>query len=405
MHVIQPLELNEALKRVLEQMPGPKGAELVSLNEAGGRVAATDITAPVSLPPFPNSAMDGYAFDGADNRMQFDIVGSSLAGHPFKGSVGPGQSVRITTGGAMPAATDTVAIQENCTVTGNTLTVDQPYTRGANVRPVGNDITAGHTLISRGNVISAFDVGWLAACGIAEVEVFTRPLVAVFSTGDELQEPGTDLRHGNIYDSNRWAIAELLKQLPVTVKNVGVLPDDSDQTRQLIERSAETSDALITSGGVSVGDADFVKDVIEQLGSLQFWRLKLKPGKPVAFGKLGDCALFGLPGNPVSTIVTYLLIARPALLRLAGCRSPSEPRMMATLEGMLKHSPGREEYQRGTFSVRDGINRVASTGNQGSHRLATFANANCLIRIPLETGDVEDGEQVEILPFSGILSP
>jgi molybdopterin molybdotransferase len=247
-------------------------------------------------------------------------------------------------------------------------------------------------------------VGWIAACGITEVDVVGLPRVAVFSTGDELASPGTPLHKGQIYDSNRFAVAALLEALPARVTNLGILPDQPNAIEEALSAAARSHDLLLTSGGVSVGDADYVKEVVDSLGALELWRMNMKPGKPLAFGRVADALFLGLPGNPVSTIVTFLLIARPLILRLAGTE-PSEPlSITAELEGPLRHNPGREEYQRGVMRVERGKRKVRVSGDQSSNRMATFSGADCLIRISKHSEDLPSGTEVEVLPFQGLLS-
>ena len=319
-----PLDLDEALKRILAEAPAPEARERVDVEQALGRVAAEDCLAATDLPPFPASAMDGYAFrwraDGGGRR----IIGASLAGHPFNGAVGAAEAVRITTGAALPAGCDTVAMQEDCAVAQGVLRIESPVRRADNVRPTAQDLRRGDVLAERGRQLSPFDIGALAAAGGAAASVFARPRIAVFSSGDELQQPGAPLAHGNIYDSNRYAIAGLLRQLPVEAVNLGVLPDDEAAIAEALQRAGDDCGMILTSGGVSVGEADWVKSAVESLGRLSFWRLNLKPGKPLAFGRIGNALLLGLPGNPVSAIVTYLLLARPAIQALCGMQ-PQPP--------------------------------------------------------------------------------
>jgi molybdopterin molybdotransferase len=400
-HAIQHLSLDEALRRILDRLPRPEGAGEVRLADARNCVAAEDVIAPVNVPPFATSAMDGYAVV-ADGGQSATRIGTSLAGHPFTGTVRSGQCVRITTGAVLPSGADAVAIQEDCRVAGDAVEIEVPIAPGDQVRPLGNDVRAGATIVSRGTVLGAFEVGWLSACGVAAVPVYRRPSVAVFSTGDELREPGEPLDPGCIYDSNRQVVGQLLAGLPLAVHDAGVLRDDAAHTRTVLGDYASRFDALVTSGGVSVGEADHVKDAIEAIGSLEFWRLNLKPGKPVAHGRIGSCIVFGLPGNPVSTIVTLLLIARPALLQLAGVPYRAPDMFRATLETGIAHRPGREEYQRGRYRVSNGTSVVAIRGDQSSNRLASFADANCLVRVPGESGDLAAGTSVDVLPLRGL---
>ena len=399
-----PLDLDAARQRILAGMPTPRTVEGVPLDQALGRVAAEDCLARTDLPPFNASAMDGYAFRWRPGLTRLRVVGASLAGHPFTGQVAEGAAVRITTGAALPGDCDTVVIQEDCALSGKALHLNSVPSQGGNVRLRGHDLRQGDVVAARGRRLNAFDIGTLAAAGIDAATVFARPRIAVFSSGDELQRPGTPLTHGNIYDSNRYAVASLLDQLPLAVRNLGVLADDAGAIADaLTEASAECS-LILTSGGVSVGDADLVKTTLERLGELDFWRLNLKPGKPLAFGRIGQARLMGLPGNPVSTIVTYLLLAKPAVEALCGM-APQEPLILrCQLTQAVRHKSGREEYLRGTATTAEGAAQVTPTGDQSSNRMSTFAAANCLIRIPKSDGDLPAGAWVEVLPFTGLVS-
>jgi molybdopterin molybdotransferase len=368
-------------------------------------VAAEDVQAPVSLPPFHSSAMDGYACRSEDlaTDATLRLVGESLAGHPFRGSLTAGQCIRITTGAAVPDSADTVVIQEDTRRDDANVILTEVPVPGANIRAIGHDVRRGETIAHQGQLLNPMDLGWIAACGVRSVSVFRRPRVAIFSTGDELVEPGGALSDGQIYDSNRYALAALLSHLPAEVTDLGVLPDEPDTIENALRDAASTNDLLLTSGGVSVGDADYVKGVVESLGALSLWRMNLKPGKPLAFGRVGHVPFLGLPGNPVSTIVTFLLVARPVIYRLSGAKQQGPLIQHARLGKPIRHNPGREEYQRGILS-RDGDEQwVEVTGDQSSNRLATFSGADCLIRIPKESVDLEAGIQVEVLPFYGLI--
>lgn len=374
------------------------------LTRARSRVPTSDVTAPLDLPPFASSAMDGYALKGsfAHEGAAFTVAGESLAGHPYDGSLTDSECIRITTGAPVPACADTVVIQENCEREGNRMVLRKAAQPGANIRRPGHDVRAGETVCPRGRPLSPFDIGWLAACGITEIEAFARPRVAVFSTGDELAAPGSPLADGQIYDANRFAVMALLSGLPADITDLGILPDDPARIEQALSHAAGEHQLILTSGGVSVGDADYVRDIVERLGRIDLWRLNLKPGKPLAFGSVGEALFLGLPGNPVSTIVTCLLVAKPLILRLAGSR-PQEPgRHRARLVEPIIHSPGREEFQRGITERIEGASWVRVSGDQSSNRLATFSGADCLIRIPKSAGDLPQGTEVDVLPFFGL---
>lgn len=379
--------------------------ERLPLDALNGRVAAAGIRAPVSLPPFASSAMDGYACRAVDlnDGARLVRIGESMAGHPFAGRIGQGECVRITTGAAVPDTADTVVIQENTTIEGDRVSILETPAPGANIRQIGHDVKAGEVITQRGQRLNPMDVGWVSACGVADAEVFRLPRVAVFSTGDELTVPGQPLSPGRIYDSNRIAVSSLLATLPAAVTDLGILPDDPERIRTALQDASASHDLLLTSGGVSVGDADYLKEVVESLGALTLWRMNLKPGKPLAFGQVAGTPFLGLPGNPVSTIVTFLLVARPVVLRLAGTDADEVFSLEVRLDGQLRHNPGREEFQRGVMQRMNGERRVRVSGDQSSNRLATFSGADCLIRIPKDSGNLEDGEMVEVIPFHGLL--
>lgn len=377
------------------------------LSQAGSRIPAENILAPLDLPPFASSAMDGYALHGAAAAAgsAFRVVGESLAGHPFAGKFGAGECIRITTGAAVPACAETVAIQEDCDREGDRIVLREPAEPGDNIRLVGHDVRSGEIVCRAGRPLSAFDVGWLAACGITRIDALARPRVAVFSTGDELVAPGGALSEGQIYDANRFAVIALLSQLPTHVTDLGILPDDPARIERALCDAAAEHDLILTSGGVSVGEADYVRDIVDRLGRIDLWRLNLKPGKPLAFGAIADTLFLGLPGNPVSTIVTCLLVAKPLLLKLGGAEPRTPKGHRARLVQPIRHSRGREEFQRGITERRDDEVWVNVSGDQSSNRLATFSGADCLIRIPKSVGDLPAGADVDVLPLFGLIDP
>ena len=376
--------------------------ERVVIDGAVGRIAAESVEAPLDLPPFDASAMDGYAVDATGmnhtNGKSFDVIGTSRAGRPTNVAIStPREAIRVFTGAVMPSGANAVVLQEDSVRRGDSISTSVAIHRDQHVRHRGHDVHRGSQLCCRGTRLSHFHLSWFAACGIEKVNVSRRIRVGVFSTGDELAERGTPLATGQIYDSNRFAITSLLREKPVETLDLGCLPDDPQVIAESLEEAACSTDLLLTSGGVSVGDADYVKTVVERIGRIDFWKLALKPGKPLAIGRIGDALFFGLPGNPVSAIVTYLLFVAPTIDRLGG-REPTPPMTLtATVNGSVKHSPGRREYLRGTLRSRNGQLVVTPTGDQGSNRLATFAGANCLLVVNEDRQDLEDGEPVEVI--------
>ncbi|NJN50529.1 MAG: molybdopterin molybdotransferase MoeA [Gammaproteobacteria bacterium] len=347
------------------------------------------------------------------------LSGSSFAGKPMAGALQPGTAARVFTGAMMPVGSDTVILQENVTVgRADGITFSEQPLAGRWVRPAGHDVRVGAELMPSGRALNAFDLAALTASGLTEVSVHRQLRLAVFSTGDELRSPPAPLRPGEIYDSNRLVLQQLLAQLPIAVTDLGILPDDPTAIRATLADATRTHDVILTSGGVSVGDADFVREAWLGIGTLDFWKIALKPGKPLAYGRAGNATgragnatgragnathFFGLPGNPVSTIVTFLLIVKPMLARLAGAMDQSELRVSAIATHVIEHEPGRAEYQRGIYRVGvDGL-EVTVTGDQSSNRIGSFSGANCLIELPKENPGVLAGARVQILPLRGLL--
>ena len=412
------MDLEEAREALFAQIAAVSASECIPLTQAHGRIAAEVVRAQLPLPPFPASAMDGYALRRQDvpNHKTFRIVGQSLAGHPYSGSIKAGECARIFTGAVVPNGADLIVLQEEVADVITDENGDEnvrfvPHKTDEDyIRPVGNDVQQGHPMTQPGDTLSPLLLGALAAAGVCDINVYRRPKVGIFSSGDELRDPGTPpeaLALGQIYDSNRFTLTSLLRQQPIELITLDRLPDDPNAVEAALAEASRRCDMLITSGGVSVGDADFVGATIARLGELSFWRLNLKPGKPLAFGKIGDCWIFGLPGNPVSTIVTCLLLAKPSLQVLCGTLPKPLMRIPATLTSPVSHHPGRAEYQRGIYSQKEPAGSgltVRHTGDQGSNRLSTFAGANCLIEVPKESGDLTAGAEVNILPLSDLLA-
>ena len=392
------------IDRIVEPV---SGRERVFLRAALDRVLATDVPAPFDVPPHRNSAMDGYAVRAVDlpaeGEARLAVIGESFAGRPFAGELAAGQAVRIMTGAVVPAGADTVVMQENVQREGDTIILGPGQRAGDNVRHPGEDMQAGEVVLEAGRRLNAADIGLLASFGIAEIDVHRRPVVAFFSTGDELKGIGSRLGEGDIYDSNRYTLHALLERLPVAIRDMGVIPDDPAAVRAAFAEAAAHADVVITSGGVSVGDADYVKQTLDALGKVDFWKIAMKPGRPLAFGRLGEAVFFGLPGNPVSVMATFILFARPALLKRAGARPVPPLTLKARTQTRLKKRPGRKDYQRGILAqADDGTLAVDTTGLQGSHVLSSMSRADCFIALPRESGDVEAGEWVEVIPFAGL---
>jgi molybdenum cofactor synthesis domain len=397
-----------ALQRIISAIEPLQETETLELFGVLGKILAGDVISPINVPPRANSAMDGYALNGSDlpgaGTSELSVVGAAYAGKPFQQAVSPGQCVRIMTGAVMPSGTDTVIMQEQAQVSGNIIRIGAGTKPGANVRAAGEDIAKGEKVLSKGSILTPAEIGLIASLGFSSICVTRRPRIAFFSTGDELRSVGEPLEEGQIYDSNRYTLHGMLDRLGVEIMDMGVIRDDRASLLQGFVQAQQTADVLITTGGVSVGEADYVKEILESTGSVNFWKIAIKPGRPLAFGKIGNTWFFGLPGNPVSVMVTFYQFVQPALLHLMGAK-PVEPVICKALcKSRLKKRPGRVEYQRGIL-VRDenGQLTVTKTGAQGSGILSSMSQANCFIILPMESENVEPGSLVDVQPFFGIV--
>ena len=382
------MSLDDAITSLVSGVSPVAEVELISLADCDGRVLAEDITSPIHVPSHDNSAMDGYALRVHDleENDTLPLAGQSFAGHPFEGTCPEGHCIRIMTGASVPAGTDTVIMQEQTEKTDTGIRFLKKAKAGNNVRRAGEDITQGSQVLTAGQKLRPQDLGLLASLGIAKVSVYRQVKVAVFSTGDELKLPGESLGHGDIYDSNRIVIISLLKRLGVEVIDLGKLPDDRAIIRDALIRADQEADVVITSGGVSVGEADYIKEILEELGQIGFWKLAIKPGKPFAFGQLPNSVFFGLPGNPVSATVTLHILATAALRVMTGETYKPQTTLTARTHTPLKKAPGRREFQRGILSADDnGAPVVVTTGSQGSGILRSMNMANCYIVLPEES--------------------
>lgn len=402
--------VNDFLGRLVEPV---SDTEELALFEALDRVLARDVISPVSVPPHDNSAMDGYAFAGEQLRPDAPLtlrsVGTALAGKAWVGQVGPGQCVRIMTGAIMPAGLDTVVPQEFVQQSGEQITFPAGLLRaGDNRRFKGEDVMQGQPALRAGTRLTPAALGLAASLGIPTVQVWRRLKVAYFSTGDEILSLGEAPREGAVYDSNRYTVYGLLRRLGIEVLDYGVVGDDPQQLEATFRRAAAEADAIITSGGVSVGEADHTKTMMKKLGDVAFWRIAMRPGRPMAVGRITSgpsaCVLFGLPGNPVAVMVTFLAFVRPALLRMMGCQDAQPPLLRARSLEALRKKPGRTEYQRGRVSTAaDGSLQVCTTGNQGSGVLSSMVQGNGLIVLHHDQGNVAVGDEVDVMMFDGVI--
>ncbi len=382
--------------------------ERVAVRASLGRVLGEDIVSTANVPAHDNSAMDGWAVRGADLRPDRETVlrevGSAFAGRTFDGEARGGECVRVMTGAVMPRGTDTVVIQEAVRPEGDRIVVPPGQQTGQNTRRAGEDLAAGGVVLRAGRPLRPAELGLLASLGLAEVAVRRRPRVAFFSTGDELVSVGTALKEGEVYDSNRYTIYGMLGRLGVEVTDLGVVRDDPAALEQAFNQAAAAADAIVTSGGVSVGEADYTRSLFAQLGEVLFWKIAMRPGRPMAFGRIGGAYFFGLPGNPVAVMVTFYAFVRDALLALSGRTDDFRlPVVRVPCASALRKKPGRTEFQRGILArAADGHWRVGVTGTQGSGVLRSMSEANCLIVLEHERGDVSAGDLVSVQLFEGL---
>ena len=422
--------VNSFLTQLVEPVTDIETSDIFN---ALGRVLATDIISPISVPPHDNSAMDGYAFDGAqltaDTALTLKIIGTALAGKAWSGTVQPGECVKIMTGAIMPAGLDTVVPQEFTRLNGDQLTIPAKVLQaGDNRRRLGEDLMQGQPALQKGEMLSPAALGLVASLGISTVPVLRRLKVAYFSTGDEILSLGEPPREGAVYDSNRYTVFGLLTRLGCEVIDMGVVRDQPEALEAAFVQAALQADAIITSGGVSVGEADYTKTMMKKLGDVAFWKIAMRPGRPMAVGHIireklasspyaknagsaggrphgaGKVVLFGLPGNPVAVMVTFLAFVRPALLRMMGCTRSAPPLLKAISTEAIRKKPGRTEYQRGIVSTAsDGNLQVATTGNQGSGVLSSMVRANGLIVLHHAQGNVGVGDAVSVMMFDGVV--
>ncbi|MDX1434385.1 MAG: molybdopterin molybdotransferase MoeA [Gammaproteobacteria bacterium] len=404
------LPMDEALARIDAMLRPIADDERVALRDALGRILSTTVVSPVDVPGHTNSAMDGYALAAtdlpADGERDMPVLGTAWAGRPFDGAVAAGACVRVMTGAVMPQGTDTVIMKEQVREAddGASVMVGGGHRPGQNVRQAGEDIAAGARVLEPGKRIMPAELGLLASLGIGEVAVKRRLRVAFFSTGDELRSIGEPLALGEVYDSNRYTLHGMLARLGVDIVDLGVVRDTKDAVRAAFEEAARAADVVISTGGASTGEADFIAETLAEIGEVRFWRIAIRPGRPLAFGRLGEALFFGLPGNPVAVMVTFYLLVQPALVRLMGSAAPlASPTVRVTCSTRLRKKPGRVEVYRAVLEHdADGRPTVRSTGKTGSGLLHTMSDANCFILLPQEAVSVEPGSEVEVLPFFGL---
>lgn len=409
-HEANALTVTQAQAMIAQTVSCVTAIETLPLKQLLQRVLAADVISPINVPAHDNSAMDGYALHHDDlNAKQLRVVGIALAGKPYTGSVQRGDCIRIMTGAVVPVGCDTVVPQELTQQTSQTIRFEAAVVKpGANRRMAGEDLALGKPALKKGKVLTPADLGLLASLGIAEASVQRKLRVAYFSTGDELRSIGEPLAEGCIYDSNRYTLHGMLTRLGCEPIDMGVVNDNPVALEAALKAACEQADAIITSGGVSAGDADYMRQLLAQLGDVHFWKIAMRPGRPMAFGEIHsnghNAVLFGLPGNPVAVMVTFYFFAREALLHMMGAELQPLPVMHALSAQPIRKKPGRTEYQRGILT-RDnkGQASVRITGSQGSGMLSSMSEANCIIMLPHAQDDVQTGDVVEVILFEGLM--
>jgi len=405
---VNALSVRDAMQRINALIDVLHETETLPIREALQRTLAEDVCSTINVPSHTNSAVDGYAITSKDlsdsQDVQLTVAGSAFAGKPYPENIISGQCVRIMTGAKMPEGTDTVVMQEHVLLDGNTIRFNPGYKKGQNVRHEGEDLKIGQIAIAPGKKLTPAELGMLASMGIAKINVYRKLRVAFFSTGDELRSVGEALAEGEIYDSNRYTLHGMLTRLHADIIDMGVIPDEPNEMRDAFLQAATNADVVITTGGVSVGEADFVKEVINEAGNVDFWKLAIKPGRPLAFGKIKNAIFFGLPGNPVAVMVTFYQFVQPTLRRMMGQSDVAPIRFKVPCVSSLRKKRGRVEYYRGILTYdNEGQLTVSKAGMQGSGILSSMSKANCFIVLPSDSGSVEPGQSVDVEPFEGLM--
>ncbi len=398
------LDVEEALIRILKSVVSKKKTELIPLKKTYGRVLAENIKSNQDIPNYKNSAMDGYAVNIADTNTNkehiFKCVGESFAGHPFNKNVKINEAVKVMTGGMVPKNCNAVVMKELVKNINDEIVINTRIFEEQNIRFPGEDIKKNSIVLLKGKLLDDVDLGILASLGRAKVLVYSKPTIGFFSTGDELVSINVPIKKSQVYDSNRYLLHGLLQRYPIKIKDFGVVRDKLKLVEKKLELASSKCDLLLTTGGVSVGDADFIKDALEKLGNVNFWKIAVKPGRPLAFGKIKKCYFFGLPGNPVSVAVTFNLFVTSAIRKLTGQKDSAPLKLTAKLESDIKKRKGRKEYKRGILTIKNGDLFVKTSGAQGSNILSSLKDANCYIELAEYIEKIKKGESVKVIPFA-----
>ena len=400
-----PSALDEvtAMKEILKSIAKIKKSESINIMDSLGRVSSKNIKSSINIPSFRNSAMDGFAVNIKNlgkNKYVLREQGISLAGQPYSKKLKDGETVRVMTGAVIPDNSDAVIMKEMTDKKNSMISFPNFMQKNQNIRNIGEDIKKGDIVIEKGRQINYVDLGILSSLGIAKIDVIRKPVVSFFSTGDELVSINKKLKKGLIYDSNRYLLFGLLSELPVQIKDMGVVKDDEKILIRKLQECSKKSDIVITTGGVSVGDADYIKSALKKVGKVNFWKIAIKPGRPLAYGKIDNASFFGLPGNPVSAAVTFQIFIIPAIRRMLQMTTFSKLILNAVVKSSLSKKKGRVEYKRGLLEQKDGGYIVNTTGLQGSNILSSLSKANCYIRLSSETDNINKDDVVEVIPFN-----
>ena len=400
-----PSALDEitAVKQILKSIKTIKKIETINIMDSLGRIASKNIKSSINIPSFRNSAMDGYALNIKNlekNKYSLKEQGISLAGQAYDKKLKDKETIRVMTGAVIPNNADAVIMKEMVDIEGDIILFPNFIQKNQNIRNIGEDIKKGDIVIKKGRQINYVDLGILSSLGIGKIDVFRKPIISFFSTGDELISINKKLKKGLIYDSNRYLLFGLLSEFPVQIKDMGVVKDNEEILVKKLKECAKVSDIIITTGGVSVGDADYIKSALKKVGKVNFWKIAIKPGRPLAYGKINNASFFGLPGNPVSAAVTFQIFIIPAIKKMFQMIASSKLTIKAQVKSALSKKKGRVEYKRGLLEQKDGVNTVNTTGLQGSNILSSLSKANCYIRLSSETEKIKKGDTVEVIPFN-----
>ena len=396
------LNVKDAIIKILESVGIKKDYESIPLKKAYGRVLAKNIKSHEDIPNYKNSAMDGYALNiknTNNTKYIFKCIGESFAGHPFEKNVNVNEAVKVMTGGMVPKNCNAVVMKELVKNQDDKIIINSKIFIDQNIRFPGEDIKKNEIVLLKGKQIDEIDMGILASLGKVEVLVYSKPIVGFLSTGDELVSINKPLKKSQVYDSNRYLLHGLLQKYPIKIKDYGVVKDKMSLIEKKLSLASNECDVLLTTGGVSVGDADFVKNALDKLGRINFWKIAVKPGRPLAFGKIKKCLFFGLPGNPVSVVVTFNLFVNSAIRKLTGQKNSPSLSVTARLESEIKKRKGRKEYKRGILSIKNGKLMVKSSGAQGSNILSSLKDANSYIELAENIKIIKKGADVKVIPF------